>query len=142
MNPAILETNVITYQFPTEGGFLASPVNTIVTVTSEYNMTVNGLKVAVLDDILSTPALEVVYSTTAFPQPGTGQVTIITWVPIATLLTKNNANVATSDNTYTGTAQMNVVVPASNTASGTVDPIAVYPVNVQITTSQNILNSD
>lgn len=141
MNPAVTETNLITYKFDITG-FVASPLTTVTTVVTSNKLTALGLKVAVQSDILATPALTATYSNIAFPTPGTGNITVVSWNNIATKLTKDSEPVAISDGTFTGTGKLTVTVPASN-PSGAVDVVGnTYPCTLSITTVQNVLNSN
>lgn len=142
MYPVVLHSDLITYKYPTEGGFTASPNITNVVVNSSSNLTVGGVGVALLDDILNTPLLDVTYTSVAFPQPGSGSVSVFSWPLLSMFLFKDSQSTVISDGTFIGTATLNVTVPASNSASGTFDPITIYPVTFKIDTIQTVLNGN
>ena len=142
MNPVIVHNDLITYKsnVTTMVTIPAVPI-TNVSVESSSNLTANNKDAAVLSDITGTPALTVAYVSGGFTTPGSGDLTITAWTPLATKLTKDTNAVALTDGTFTGTGLFTVSAPATNPA-GAADPVATYPFSVKITATQTVLNSN
>lgn len=143
MYPTIVHNDLITYKSEVTT-MVPTPTfpTTSVAVESSSNLTANNKAAALLSDITGTPALTVGYISGAFTTPGSGNLTITAWTPLATKLTKDNNNVvALTDGTFTGTGLFTVSSPATNPA-GAADTVPTYPFSVKITASQSILNSN
>ena len=140
MNPAVRENDVITYVF-TAG--TASPLVTIVVVTTSDKIQVDNLKVAVGSDVVDTPELPVTYETPVASIPGTANITVDEWITLGFLTFKDGDEIATTDGTQVGIATLTVDVPAQIPGSpNTPDPIVSYPCTLAITASQDKLLSD
>jgi len=140
MNPAVRETDVITYVF---AAGTASPLVTMVVVTTPNKVTVDSLNVAVHSDIEGTPELPVVYQTPVASIPGTANITVDLWPTLALKTFKDGDSIAITDGTQIGIATLTVVSPAMIPGTTPVpDPIATYPCTLAITASQNKLISN
>lgn len=140
MLPAVCHNDVITYVF---SAGTAAPLVTKVVVTSSDKLTVNGLKVAVEQDIKNTPGLSVTYQTPTASIPGTAIITVVSYPKLALLTTKDGAKIAISDGSQIGVAKLSVTSPAKIPGSPPApDPIPEYPCTFSITTFQTKLHSD
>ncbi|MCX7589654.1 MAG: hypothetical protein N2Z85_01795 [Patescibacteria group bacterium] len=135
---AILDGDEITFQ---TNGFTVSTLNTTVKVTSSGDLKVNGKKVAILDDIKTTPPLSVTYFTPTHSIPGQGNLVCKDWNKLANKLKKNGKEVAITDNSsFFGDGELQVTVPAQAPGSPpTPDPVATKSCKFFILTNQKKL---
>ena len=139
MYSAIREQDLITYTFT---GGIASPLVTMVVVTSSDNLTVNSLRVAIATDIENTPALVVTYQTPVASIPGTGHITVNTWTDIASKTFKDNSGIVISTGAETGIAILTVDMPAQIPGTPPMpDPNLSYLCSFKIIPSQDELIS-